>query len=94
MPHPTLFYTTHIAKGQYALTESFLSSIAKEIIFNISEISKKELITGSKLFLDLLAEVIVTVVSRSTDDWVRKEKQETRIFCHQRRLWTIGWTSI
>ena len=52
----------------------FLSSKAKEIIFNVSEAFEKEQKTGAISFLDRTAEV--AGVSRSTVDSVRKEKRD------------------
>ena len=53
----------------------FLSSKAKEIIYNVSEAFEKEQTTGSISFLDRTAEV--SGVSRRTVDRIRKEKRDT-----------------
>ena len=51
----------------------FLSSKAKEIIFNVSDAFEKEQTPGSGSFLDRT--VKVTGVSRNTVDQVRQEKE-------------------
>ena len=66
----------------------FLSSKAKEIIFNVSDAFEKEQTPGSESFLDRAAKV--TGVSRSTVDRVRREKKETGILLSPKKTTARG----
>ena len=66
----------------------FLSSKAKEIIFNVSDVFEKEQTPGSESFLGRAAKV--TGVSRSTVDRVRREKKETGILLSPKKTTARG----
>ena len=72
-----MFSYNHIDNMSKQKSNHFLSSQAKETIFNVSDAFEKEQTPGSGSFLDRTAKV--TGVSRSIVDRVRREKKETGI---------------
>ena len=83
-----VFKHNHIDNMSKQKSNHFLSSKAKEIIFNVSDAFEKEQTPGSGSFLDRTAKV--TGVSRSTVDRVRREKKETGILLSPKKTTARG----